>query len=111
MVVCKEWLERLKTSKTLARDALAAKAAIEADITRILSGKSYDQLVLLQRTIQTKLGSGEPIDVDYWEGLLKSLLVWKAKVLALVSSRSVLVSHSLSSPSSRLYTKLLCAID
>lgn len=30
--------------------------------------------------IQGKLGSGEPIDVDYWEGLLKKLIVWKAKV-------------------------------
>jgi hypothetical protein len=24
--------------------------------------------------------SKEPIDVDYWEGLLRSLEVWKAKV-------------------------------
>lgn len=79
MVVCKDWLERMKSSRTLGREALVANAAVEADIAKLLSGKSYDQLVLLQRQIQTKLGSGEPIDVDYWEGLLKSLLVWKAK--------------------------------
>ncbi|KZW04090.1 hypothetical protein EXIGLDRAFT_743681 [Exidia glandulosa HHB12029] len=79
MVVCKDWLERMKASKTLGRDALAANALVEADITKVLTGKTYEQLVLLQRQVQTKLGSGDPIDVDYWEGLLKNLLVWKAK--------------------------------
>lgn len=55
-------------------------AAVESDINALLSGKSYDDLVSLQRRIQEKLTSGEPVDTDYWEGLLKKLLVWKAKV-------------------------------
>lgn len=58
-----------------------AAAAVESDITTLLSGKTYDDLVALQRRIQEKLTSGEPVDTDYWEGLLKKLLVWKAKVL------------------------------
>ena len=62
------------------RMGTAAAAAVEADITALLSGKSYDHLVTLQKQIQSKLISGEPVDVDYWEGLLKKLLVWKAKV-------------------------------
>lgn len=59
---------------------IEAAAAVESDINALLSGKSYDDLVSLQRRIQEKLTSGEPVDTDYWEGLLKKLLVWKAKV-------------------------------
>ncbi|KAI0774322.1 mid region of cactin-domain-containing protein [Fomes fomentarius] len=76
MVVTKDALERIKASQ---RMGAAAAAAVEADITALLRGKSYEHLVQLQRQIQNKLASGEPIDVEYWEGLLKKLLVWKAK--------------------------------
>ncbi|KAH7105650.1 mid region of cactin-domain-containing protein [Auriculariales sp. MPI-PUGE-AT-0066] len=79
MVVCKNWMERLRSAQSLGRDQLAQNAAVESDIDKLLTGKTYDQLVLLQRQVQAKLGSGEPVDSDYWEGLLKSLLVWKAK--------------------------------
>jgi len=77
MVVCKDRLDRIKTNE---RMGVEAAAAVESDITALLSGKSYDNLVSLQRQIQDKLTSGEPVDVDYWEGLLKKLLVSKAKV-------------------------------
>jgi Conserved mid region of cactin len=77
MVVCKDRLERIQTNE---RMGVAAATAVEADITALLSGKSYEHLVTLQRQIQAKLTSGEPVDTDYWEGLLKKLLVWKAKV-------------------------------
>jgi hypothetical protein len=77
MVVCKDRLDRIKVNE---RMGVAAAAAVEADITALLSGKSYDHLVTLQKQIQSKLTSGEPVDVDYWEGLLNKLLVWKAKV-------------------------------
>jgi hypothetical protein len=77
MVVCKDRLDRIKANE---RMGVEAAAAVESDITALLSGKSYDNLVSLQRQIQDKLTSGEPVDVDYWEGLLKKLLVSKAKV-------------------------------
>lgn len=77
MVVCKDRLDRIKTNE---RMGVEAAAAVESDIAALLSGKSYDQLVSLQRQIQDKLTSGEPVDTDYWEGLLRKLLVWKAKV-------------------------------
>ena len=77
MVVCKDWLERLRASREKGRDVTAA---VEKDVTAILDGKSPEQLSQLQRQIQAKLTSGEPVDVDYWEGLLRHLLVWKAKV-------------------------------
>ncbi|KAF8605467.1 hypothetical protein BDV93DRAFT_470618 [Ceratobasidium sp. AG-I] len=72
MVVCKDRLDQLNSSNLGA-------GAVESDVSALLSGKTYDQLTQLQRQIQAKLFSGEPVDVDYWEGLLKSLLVWKAK--------------------------------
>lgn len=80
MVVCKDRLERLRAKVRMGPDALSTNAAVETEISTLLSGKSYNQLVSLQRQVQTKLGSGEPVDTDYWEGLLKSLLVWKSKV-------------------------------
>ncbi|GBE79540.1 mid region of cactin-domain-containing protein [Sparassis latifolia] len=76
MVVCKDQLDRIKANQRL---GVEAAAAVEVDITALLQGKSYDHLVALQKQVQAKLSSGEPIDVDYWEGLLKKLLVWKAK--------------------------------
>lgn len=85
MVVCKNQLDQIKEDERL---GTKAAAAVEADITSLLAGKSYEHLVNLQRQIQTKLSSGEPVDIDYWEGLLKKLLVWKAKVSQLFMSIS-----------------------
>ncbi|KAF9563743.1 hypothetical protein CPC08DRAFT_661648 [Agrocybe pediades] len=76
MVICKDRLERIQSNK---RMGVEAAAAVEADIAALLSGKTYEDLSALQRRIQEKLTSGEPIDTDYWEGLLKKILVWKAK--------------------------------
>lgn len=83
MVVCKDRLDRIKANQRMGTEAAAA---VESDITALLSGKSYDHLVTLQKQIQAKLTSGEPVDIDYWEGLLKKLLVWKAKVQWSLSS-------------------------
>lgn len=77
MVVCKDRLERIKANN---RIGFEAAAAVENEVTALLAGKSYDDLASLQRKIQEKLTSGEPIDTDYWENLLQKLLVWKAKV-------------------------------
>ena len=81
MVVCKDKLERIRANQQLGAEAAAA---VEADITALLQGKSYDHLVALQNQIQSKLSSGEPVDTDYWEGLLKKILVWKAKVCSIL---------------------------
>ncbi|KAI0265113.1 mid region of cactin-domain-containing protein [Gloeopeniophorella convolvens] len=91
MVVCKDRLDRIKADQRLGREAAAA---VEVDITALLQGKSYDHLLALQRQIQAKLSSGEPIDTDYWEGLLKKLLVWKSKA-KLKSLHEVVVRNRL----------------
>ena len=80
MVVCKARLEDLRQQTTEGRRGGPSNREVESTISSLLSDKTYEQLVELQRSIQAKLSSGDPVDVDYWEGLLKSLLVWKAKV-------------------------------
>jgi hypothetical protein len=79
-------LESIASDQRLGREAAAA---VEADVTALLQGKSYDHLLALQRQIQAKLSSGEPVDNDYWEGLLNKLVVWKSKVRhAIISGRT-----------------------
>ncbi|KAF8351147.1 mid region of cactin-domain-containing protein [Amanita rubescens] len=91
MVVCKDRLERIRSNE---RRGLEAGAAVESDITALLSGKTYDELAALQRKVQDKLTSGEPVDTEYWENLLKKLLVWKAKA-KLKSLHEVVVRNRL----------------
>ena len=76
MVVCKDRVERYKQRQQIGAEAAAV---VESDIANLLAGKSYEHLVSLQRQVQTKLASREPMDVEYWEGLLKKLLVYKAQ--------------------------------
>lgn len=52
---------------------------VAADVDKLLEPKSYEQLEALEGNIRAKLRSNEDIDEDYWEQLLKSLLIWKAK--------------------------------
>ncbi|KAJ3550644.1 hypothetical protein NM688_g5028 [Phlebia brevispora] len=91
MVVVKDQLDRFKENERL---GMEAAAAVESDVNALLRGKTYDHLVALQKQIQAKLASGEPIDVEYWEGLLKKLLVWKAKA-KLKSLHEVVVRNRL----------------
>lgn len=56
-----------------------ALSSVAADINRLLSPKTYEQLQTLEIQVKKKLDSNEPIDTDYWEELLRSLTVWKAR--------------------------------
>ncbi|KAK4184933.1 mid region of cactin-domain-containing protein [Podospora australis] len=56
-----------------------AVTSVASDVDRILSPKTLEQLEALEKQIRAKLQSNEPIDTDYWEQLLKSLMVYKAK--------------------------------
>ncbi|ODM18917.1 hypothetical protein SI65_05534 [Aspergillus cristatus] len=75
-----------KTMKIICRDRQKTTApqgralnSVAADINRLLSPKSYEQLQTLEVQVKKKLDSNEPIDTDYWEELLRSLGVWKAR--------------------------------
>lgn len=84
MVVCSAALEILRTERSIGRQAFLeqnrANEAVKNDITNLLKGKTLAELRQLQDSIRGKLSSGDPIDVEYWEGLLKELAVWMAKV-------------------------------
>jgi len=54
-------------------------SSVGADVDKILGPKTLEQLEKLEGQIQTKLRSDEVRDTDYWEQLLKSLSVYKAK--------------------------------
>lgn len=88
LIVCEDKISELDPSRT-EQGVLAPRIA--EDIAAKLSGKSYEELTLLQGQIQRKLGAGGAIDVDYWEALLKNLIVWKAKVCKI----TVLCSYTL----------------
>ncbi|KAL4890789.1 mid region of cactin-domain-containing protein [Aspergillus ambiguus] len=75
-----------KTMKVICRDRQKTTApegraisSVAADINKLLSPKSYEQLQALEVQVKKKLDSNEPIDTDYWEELLRSLTVWKAR--------------------------------
>lgn len=75
-----------KTMKVICRDRRKqtrpegrAMNSVSADIDRLLSPKTYEELEALENQVLRKLDSNEPIDTDYWESLMKRLLVWKAK--------------------------------
>ncbi|KAI9367126.1 mid region of cactin-domain-containing protein [Aspergillus egyptiacus] len=71
-VICKD---RRKTTAPEGR----ALSSVAADINKLLSPKSYEQLETLEGQVRKKLDSNEPIDTDYWEELLRSLTVWMAR--------------------------------
>jgi Cactus-binding C-terminus of cactin protein/Conserved mid region of cactin len=74
-VICKDRRQKSQASAPEGR----AVSSVSADVDRLLSPKTYEELETLELQINKKLRSNEPIDVDYWEQLLRSLIVWKAK--------------------------------
>lgn len=90
LLVCASVLENLQSQRTLGHAQFAeqnrASAGVKAEISTLLRGKTHEQLTALQGQVMRKLKSNEPIDTDYWENLLKELIVWKAKVRVYPSS-------------------------
>ncbi|KAF7953805.1 uncharacterized protein EAE97_001204 [Botrytis byssoidea] len=74
-IICHERRQKLKPVGPNER----AVSSVAADVDKLLGPKTYEQLESLEGQIRAKLRSNEPIDTDYWEQLLKSLLIWKAK--------------------------------
>ncbi|EHY56877.1 Splicing factor cactin [Exophiala dermatitidis] len=75
-IICKE---RQKKASSSSGPEGRAVSSVAADIDKLLAPKTYEQLEVLEKQIRNKLDSNEPIDTDYWQQLLDSLLVWKAK--------------------------------
>ncbi|KAI1503018.1 mid region of cactin-domain-containing protein [Biscogniauxia marginata] len=82
----REYWTALKTLATERRQRLKpmgpeerAVSSVISDVDKILGPKNLEQLEKLEDQIQAKLRSDEVMDTDYWEQLLKSLLIFKAK--------------------------------
>ncbi|KAI2626095.1 mid region of cactin-domain-containing protein [Hypomontagnella submonticulosa] len=73
--LCSDRRQRLKPMGPEER----AVSSVIADVDKILGPKNLEQLEKLEVQIQAKLRSDEVVDTDYWEQLLKSLQVFKAK--------------------------------
>lgn len=54
-------------------------AAVSTELDKLLNPKSSAELSVLEKQVERKLGSDEPIDVEYWEQLLRDIVVYKAR--------------------------------
>lgn len=85
LIVCDDKLEELQEEQQRAvGDATSAVNARQdpeerGRINNMLSSKTTEELEQLQDQVRSKLASGEPVDVEYWERVLKSIVVWRAK--------------------------------
>ena len=52
---------------------------VSTDVDRLLGPKTLEQLQTLEMQVHQKLKSNEPIDEEYWEQLLDSIALYKAK--------------------------------
>lgn len=75
-MICKDCQSSLLPTVSQGR---SANSAVSTDIDRLLGPKTLEQLKGLEKQIDSKLQSNEPIDVEYWEQLLRSIAVYKAK--------------------------------
>ena len=74
-IICRDHQARLAPAQVRGR----TNASILAEVDRLLGPKTLAELVALENQISNKLESNEPIDVEYWEQLLQSVGVYKAK--------------------------------
>ena len=81
IILCQEKLDRqIKMSNPEWKSTVGTDRAIYEEIMSILGDKDLEELRELERDIRDKLNSDEPIDVEYWQTLLRELLVIKDKV-------------------------------
>ncbi|PWN38333.1 uncharacterized protein FA14DRAFT_159945 [Meira miltonrushii] len=83
IVVCDDTLADLRAAAGQSTNEAGVRSRIDpsvkSEMDNMLSSKSQAQLLELQEQVRAKLRSHEPIDVEYWEGLLKAIVVWRAK--------------------------------
>lgn len=79
IIVCDDKLADLRQETDAANSRGRLDPTVRAEMSSMLATKTYSQLAALQDQVRDKLRSGEPIDVEYWEQLLKQIVVWRAK--------------------------------
>lgn len=74
-VICKDYQDRF--APVASREP--SSSSVSADVDRLLSPKTLTELENLEKQISGKLQSNEPIDVEYWEQLLRNVAVYKSR--------------------------------
>ncbi|TPX31913.1 hypothetical protein SmJEL517_g04859 [Synchytrium microbalum] len=74
MVICDDELSKARgtTRQTIDKN-------VEAEINNMLSNKTPTQLSALQRQVEDTLAKGGTIEVEYWEAVLKAIIVNRSK--------------------------------
>lgn len=73
-MICNDYLD-----KSAPAAMYRLSSSVSADIERLLGPKSLIELETLEKQISSKLQSNEPIDVEYWEQLLRNVAVYKSR--------------------------------
>lgn len=89
LIICNDRRQRLKPLGPEGRSV----SSVSADVDKIMAPKSFEQLEALEGQIKAKLQANKDIDVDYWEQMLRCLLIWKAKAKLKSVYQSVLDSR------------------
>ncbi|ORX85106.1 hypothetical protein BCR32DRAFT_262515 [Anaeromyces robustus] len=76
LIICDEEISK---HKSIGGPSTGISDDIEDEIHHLMENKTYNQLLKLEEQVKQKLSDGGPVDVEYWEVLLKALVVWKAK--------------------------------
>jgi len=87
--ICQDRQKHFKTAQSSARGV----SSVSGNIDKLLAPKTLAELQKLEGQIRTKLSSNDPIDTDYWEHLLQSLLIYKARANLQRVTRSILESR------------------
>ncbi|EPQ65250.1 hypothetical protein BGT96224_2084 [Blumeria graminis f. sp. tritici 96224] len=107
-IICNDWRQKINPVHEG-----RAIGSVASDVDKLLGSKTYDQLVDLEQKIRDKLRSDEPIDIDYWDHMLRSLLLWKAKAKlknvyqSVLESRFIIVQKQRKEDAEKARTKLL----
>lgn len=84
-VICRD---RRQVKRSGAQNA-RGMSSVSPELDKLLAPKNHEQLETLEKQVRQKLRSNEPIDVDYWESLLASISIYKAKASLRNVSQSV----------------------
>ncbi|KAJ3237513.1 hypothetical protein HDU81_009325 [Chytriomyces hyalinus] len=83
LIVCDDEVSRLTMERDVARNGSRVskhEQDVKEDITNMLNNKTYSQLQTIQKQVEQRLsGESGPVDVEFWEAVMKALIVWKAK--------------------------------
>jgi hypothetical protein len=87
--ICQDRQKHFQSAQSTARGV----SSVAGNIDKLLAPKSLAELQKLETQIRAKLSSNEPIDTDYWEHLLQSLFIYKARANLRKVSQSILESR------------------